>query len=207
MQRWAFVGWMILAIALSAVPASSQEQYIGAGGSFALSDMEVSTDLVSGDLDDTWGFNLKAGTHLNSYLSLEFNFDYLPSFEWEGDVNVLEDPIDASLEADVMTFMLDLKASREYTGQTFRPFFILGGGWMYASADAKTTVGSLRQSQSVSDGGFCVDVGAGIDWYVTENLALGIEGTYTTGFGDVEDLQYGLFTVGITYFFFGPWYM
>ncbi|MGB5985060.1 MAG: porin family protein [Desulfobacterales bacterium] len=199
--------WIVMAIGLSAAAATAQEQYFGVGGSYAASEMEISGDLVKGDLDDTWGFNVKAGTHLNSYLSLEFNFDYLPSFEWDADLNVIEDPIGAEIDADAMTFMFALKASPDYSERKFRPFLIVGGGWMYVSADTRATVGNVRQSQSISDSGFCGEVGAGFDWYFNDSLALGLEGTYVTGFGDVEDVQYGLFTLGLTYFFFGPWFM
>ena len=207
MQRWTIIMVWVLALGLSAGSASGQEQYFGAGGSYAASDIEFSSDIVGGDLDDTWGFNLKAGTHLNSYLSLEFNFDYLPSFEWDADLNVINDPIDAAIDADAMTFMLTLKASPDYAERKIRPFLIAGGGWMYVDADTRATVGNTLQTQSVSEKGFCAEFGAGVDWYLRENLALGLEGAYVLGFDDVEDVQYGLFTVGLTYFFYGPWFM
>ena len=207
MLRSTLALFIILAMVALGGAVKAQEQYFGAGGSYAASDMKISGDLVSGDMDDTWGFNVKAGTHLNDYFSLEFNFDRLAGFEWGGDINVIDDPIDAKIEADAMTFMLALKASPDYAQRTFRPFLILGGGWMYVSADTHATVGNVRRSQSISDSGFCAEVGAGVDWYLTSNFALGLEGTYVTGFDDVEDVQYGLVTVGLTYFFFGPWFM
>ena len=207
MQQLAKIIFIGLGITLCAAAAEAQEQYVGLGGSYAASEMEIKSDLVGGDLDDTWGFNVKAGTHLNNYLSFEFNYDYLPSFEWDADLNIIEDPIGADIEADAMTFMFALKASPDFSERQFRPFLIVGGGWMYVSADTRATVGNVRQSQSISESGLCAEFGAGFDWYLTDSLALGVEGTYVTGFDDVEDVQYGLFTLGVTYFFFGPWFL
>ena len=207
MKKIGLFGLVMIFVILGANAAWGQEKYFGVGGSYAISDIKLESDLIKGDLDNTYGFNLKAGTHLGQYVSFEFNFDYLPGFDWDGTVVVSDDPVKTELETDIMTFMLDFKASPEFREKTYRPFVLAGLGWMDSNGKARTETSDVISKQSVSDSDFCAELGLGIDFFFSPNLSLGVEGSYVFGFGNVEDIQYTQITMGLTYYFFSPWFL
>ena len=207
MKKIRFIGLVVIFVIWGAGSVYSQEKYFGVGGSYAISDIDLKSNLVSGSLDDTYGFNLKAGTHLGQFFSFEFNFDYLPGFEWDGTVVVDEDPVQSELETDVMTFMLDIKASPEFREKTYRPFILAGLGWMDSSGSARTEINGDVSKRSVSESDFCAELGLGIDFFFSQNFSLGVEGSYVFGFGNVEDIKYTQITLGFTYYFFAPWWL
>lgn len=207
MKKIGFIGLMVILVLWGANTAWGQEKYFGVGGSYAISDIDLKSDLVSGSLDDTYGFNLKAGTHLGQFFSFEFNFDYVPEFKWDGTVVVADDPVQSELETDVMTFMLDFKASPEFREKTYRPFVLAGLGWMDSSGSARTDINGDVRKKSIDNSDFCAELGLGIDFFFSPNFALGLEGSYVFGFGNVEDIKYTQITLGFTYFFFAPWWL
>lgn len=54
---------------------------------------------------------------------------------------------------------------------------------------------------SASEGAFGVNIGAGAEYSITENIAIGIEAKYQKLFGDLDAFDQALVNVGVTYKF------
>lgn len=217
-----------------AADAAGHTWYVGIGGSWAMENFDTDDvedgidEYVAGetglaglgpdvDLDDGFGFNAKVGYHVNDNWSIAFVFDYVTGFDsdeslstpvWVDLPPVVPGSVDveAEVEIDVMTFMVEGKYSMP---GDVRPYAVVGLGLMNADADGKiagsVNVGGvpvLAGSESFSDSDTtpCGKIGLGIDWFATPNVSLGLEGSYVLGFGDheVEDVD-----VGISYFNIG----
>ena len=188
--------------------AAGRTFYIGIGGSYAFEDFDVDEveDALAGissdsdfDFDDTWGFNLKAGYHVNNWLSLEFDFDYLSEFDADEDLDVLGIAVDLDADVDVMTYMAVLKFTCAL--EPLKPFVVIGGGMMDADVDAKASALGVSASDSESETDTCAKLGLGVDFFATESISIGLEGNYVWGFGDLDEINYYNLTLGLAYHF------
>lgn len=184
--------------------------YVAVGGSYAFEDLDVEYDLYDEDgqpmagggdvdLDDTWGLSLKAGYHVNDWLSVEFAFDYLSEFDGDDRRDVDGDPLDLDAELDVMTYMGVLKFTCPL--EPLKPFIVAGGGLMDADPDVTASWRGASDSSSESDTGACAKLGLGVDYFWTQSFAIALEGSYVWGFGDVDEIQYFIVTAGLGYHF------
>jgi hypothetical protein len=135
-------------------------------------------DFEGVDFDDSWGLNAKIGHHLHELLDIEFNFDYLDKFEG-----------DAGVDVEVMTYILGLKGFFPIASEKVKLSVVAGGGLMNADADSDNEI----------DG--CAKFGLGFDYFIIQNFSAGIEGNYTLGFGDLDEIRYFNFTLGVAYHF------
>jgi opacity protein-like surface antigen len=188
--------------------AAGRTFYIGVGGSYAWEDFdvdEVEDDLeqiTSGadvDFDDTWGLNVKVGYHVNNWLSVEFDFDYLSEFESDETLDLLGTPIDLDADLDVTTYMAVLKFTCAL--EPLKPYLVVGGGFMNADGDTKVSALGYSDSDSDSETDNCAKLGLGIDFFVTKSVSIGLEGDYVWGFGDLDDITYFNLTLGLGYHF------
>jgi opacity protein-like surface antigen len=160
--------------------ADNNKFYIGGGGSFAYEDFDTDSDF-----DNTWGINAKAGYRFHEYIMFEFNFDYLNNFESDR----------------VYTWMLALKGYAPVYSDNVMFFAVVGGGVLLADIDTKLRGPTISESDSDDEVDGCAKIGFGIDYFPIQNLSAGIEGNYTLGFGDVDDVRYFNFTLGVAYHF------
>lgn len=130
---------------------------------------------------------------------------------------VMVSPADVSgeEEVDAWTLMLAGKLSRP---GNVSPFITLGAGIMPTSMN--TQVGAMETSVEASrslstpdsDTKACGKLGAGVDFFPTENVSIGLEGSYVFGLGDLEfdsgflgdremNTLYLMFTLGAAYHF------
>ena len=180
--------------------------YIGIGGSYAYEDFDVDDEDLEEmgldmDFDNTQGVNLKAGYHFSKLFSLEFNFDFLPGFEWDDSTSYLGVPISADAEADITTYMLAGKISPDFGSEIIRPFVVAGFGIMHGELDVTASVAGYSASDSDSETDTCAKIGLGVDFFAKENVSVGLEGNYTLGFGDMDEFRYMSFTLGVAYHF------
>ena len=152
--------------------------YVGAGGSYAVENFDDDDDFENINYDNSWGINAKVGYHLHKLLDLEFNFDYLDEFEG-----------DAGTDVEVMTYMIGLKGFFPIASEKVKLSVVAAGGLMYAEAG----------SDDETDG--CAKFGLGLDYFLIQNFSAGIEGNYTLGFGDLDEIRYFNFTLGVAYHF------
>jgi opacity protein-like surface antigen len=180
--------------------------YIGVGGTYAVAHFGEGLDP-----DNTWGLNAKLGYRFHDLVALQFDYDYIFGFEdnYNG-VFVSDTTYGAKqeYEVDVQTFILSLKGYFPIDPYGIKPFVIVGAGAMHADLDVKTKVFGLsgpgtsvtfKDSEDQTD--WCAKLGGGLDWFLTSNLSLGVEGTYVWGFGDLDEIKYINLGVGLTYHF------
>lgn len=198
--------------------AGESFHYIGLGGSYAFEafdddDLEDSMQPVDVDFDNTWGVNLKYGYHFTDYFSLEGNFDYLANFETDESGMFGPFVLDGEGELDIWTLMLSGKVSKP---GNVSPFLVVGAGYMKARLDAKVSVPVLDESYSDHDydAHGCAKIGAGVDYFPTNNVSVGIEWSYVFGLShfkfnmggissdDAEiKIRHSAFTLGVAYHF------
>jgi opacity protein-like surface antigen len=176
--------------------ANNNRFYIGGGGSFGMEDFDTYSDF-----DNTWGINAKVGYRAHELLMIEFNFDYLNNFESDDRFTFLGENVDSEVEVTVYTFMLALKGYAPVYSDNVMFFVVAGGGVMYADVDIKVSGFSVSRSDSDDEVDGCGKIGLGFDFFPIQNFSIGIEGNYTLGFGDVDDIRYFNFTLGAAYHF------
>ncbi|MDL1980016.1 MAG: porin family protein [Deltaproteobacteria bacterium] len=124
------------------------------------------------DYDNSWGVNAKIGYHTHPLLDIEFDIDHLNKFENNAD------------DLEIQTYMIVLKGYFHHSTEKVKFSTIVGTGRMHSD-----------------ETGWCAKVGLGLDFFTTQNISLGIEGNYTFGFDDLEEIEYLNFTIGAAYHF------
>jgi len=184
--------------------------YIGIGGNYALENFDVSdvNDALSPlglhvDVDNSPGFNAKVGYHFNKLFSAEFVYDYFSDFSWSDTTTVAGIPLKIDAEMEIMTFMIAGKLSPDVGSEVVRPFITAGAGMMKGKLDLKGSAPSIgfSESESDSESDFCGKLGVGVDFYATKNISVGTEVSYVMGFGDMDNIKYTNFNVGVSYHF------
>jgi opacity protein-like surface antigen len=170
--------------------------YVGIGGSYVSEDFKYSQGF-----DDTWGGNVKIGYKLHPMADIEFDFDYLDTFDQEESFALPGVNVDGRTELDVMTYMVALKGNFPISSEKVKLFVVVGAGVMTADADYQGSVNGISVSGGSDLTDFCSKVGLGFDLFATPNISIGVEGNYTLGFFDVEDIRYFQLTLGAAFHF------
>jgi len=165
--------------------------YVGVGGSYAVEDFDDSPDF-----DNSWGVNAKIGYHTHPLLDIEFDFDYLNNFEYSETYKVLGTRFEEEGEVEIFTCMFVLKGYFPISTEKVKLSTVVGAGLMQADFKYRS---SFSGSNDEID--LCAKVGLGLDFFAFQDISLGIEGNYTFGFGDLDDIRYFNFTIGAAYHF------
>ena len=142
----------------------------------------------SGDLDSATGaLGVAGGRDWNSNVSLEGEFNLLPSSENGGLVEVSSDAW--SLTGNLLY---------HFAPRTFRPYAVIGIGFGHASVDADAA-GQVPNTFDESSNEFVVNLGGGVERAIRENLRFRGDMRYFFGGDLVPDywrlsagLQFGL---------------
>jgi opacity protein-like surface antigen len=111
---------------------------------------------------DTWGANARAGYRINKFLAVE------AEYEWMKDFTLRAGGIDfGSLQTQVAT--ANLKVIVPW-GQ-FQPYVLAGAGAIFTTLDK-----SFPVQWDIANGVFTSRFGAGLDYWVTENMSLNLGG-------------------------------
>ncbi len=132
---------------------------------------------LGGSVDNSLGFDVRAGYRWHPNFATELGFEWLNEFEGKKGGPSIEG---WSLTANSKAFLS--------TGR-FQPFGILGLG-IY-SAESSGAGSSLDETE------FGVRVGGGFNLFLTQSIALNGEGAYNFATGDLDDLRYTSFTWGV----------
>ena len=135
------------------------------------------------DFDDAWGLNAFAGYRFMRYIALEGNFNWYDDFESDS----------TNADVEIRTLMLDLKAMYPVYNDRLVPYLRAGGGYM----DAKASAGSLDASNE----DFAFNLGGGLDYYVTDQVSIGLDGKYVWGTGDLDAVEYFVGTINAAFHF------
>lgn len=188
---------VVLSVAASQVNAGQADYkqfYVGAGGGYAVEDFQ------NADLDNSWGVYAKVGYHFHKLLAIQFDYNYLFEFEEEDSLELGGSRFDGKVEVEIMTFMLSLKGYFP-VDYFIKPYVIAGLGAMYANADIKVSGAGASADDSEDKTDYCGKIGAGLDFFLSDNISLNFESNYTSGFDDLEDLRYFNFLLGATFHF------
>jgi opacity protein-like surface antigen len=222
----------LVATSSHARDSAGKNVYLGIGGSYAVEDFQHDdidfddTFSVKVDFDDSWGLDLKCGFHVNDFISLEavynhcaeFNTDESLSESTTVDSTTVGGNIAVEGGLDINTVMLAGKLSVPWK---IRPFIVAGAGLMHAGLRGEVTASvsvdgvseSVYVSDSDSDTQGCAKFGGGFDFFATDNVSVGVEGSYVFGFDDATfaldsfsdeiliDIRYYSFTLGVAYHF------
>ena len=153
--------------------------YLGGGVAYAWENFDVG----GFGFDDAWGLNAFAGYRLMRYIAFEGNFNWYDDFTL--------DSYDADLQ--IWTLMLDVKAMYPVYNDRLVPYLRAGVGYM----DKEASAGSFKSSDSDA----AINLGGGLDFYVTDRFSLGLDGKYVWGTGDLEAIEYFVGTINAAFHF------
>ncbi len=151
-------------------------------------------------------------------LGLYLNYNFTPTFTLQAswlwhkhsasdDLQALGDFVaSTALNRNVLTdirltmneFVLDGRIN--LSGGSVRPYLLAGLGLYYWTVDGKVITGQLAANDDESFWDFGLNAGVGIDFALSPQVGLGVEGTYTYVFDDFDE---GYFNVlgTLSYFF------
>jgi opacity protein-like surface antigen len=84
--------------------------------------------------------------------------------------------VDLDTELDVITYIAVLKFTCAL--EPLKPFIVAGGGMMDADLDAKASAPGVSASDSESETDTCAKLGLGVDFFATQSVSIGLEGSY-----------------------------
>jgi opacity protein-like surface antigen len=155
--------------------------YLGVGAAFAWDNFE---NLGSLDPDMAFGFDAWGGYRFLSFLAGELQIEYLNGFDTKLTPTF-------ELEFQAVTFTGNLKAYLPLG--RFQPFVLAGVGLSYVEFEVASIDGS--------DTAFAARFGGGIDFYLTDALALQLSSSYVLQTGDLDGLDYVSLIAGLQYRF------
>jgi len=164
----------------------------GVGGSYAI---EVFEDDVVADFQNSFGVNGRAGYRCHPRFSAEVEVEWLDGFE-----TVISDSKFGKIFAfDAEPLVVTVNTKGYLLTGRYQPFVLLGMGAMMADLGVRNLVAGL--SGSVSETGFAMRLGGGIDFYATKHVVVSVEADYVLPFDDLEGLDYISIGLGLQYRF------
>jgi opacity protein-like surface antigen len=204
MKKFLMNAVLIFVVAFSTSAYGSEERsnplgwYGGLGGVVALEDFDInfpdsnSTTLNS---QESWGINGRLGYRFNDYFSVELDVNYL--FKFEFDVQMTS--VQQEFEVTPWTIMPAIKVSSG--SSRINPYFVAGLGYMNVDVEGNVSPSIQSAITSLDNSDLAAKLGLGIDFFTRTNFSIGIEGDYFFGFGDLNDIRYYNFMLGVCYYF------
>jgi opacity protein-like surface antigen len=164
--------------------------YIGAAGSFAhptqLEDKLGKKLGGSFSVDDSLGFHARVGYRLSPHLAFEVHSEWLAGFE--------ASTASGNADFEVLTITGDFKVY-PLTGR-WQPYVVAGAGGLIADVVQQSGLGLSGDNND-----FAARFGIGLDYYVTRNIALGLDASYVLPVEDVSEFDYFSLGWGLLYRF------
>jgi opacity protein-like surface antigen len=153
--------------------------YVSVGGAYAINAYRGLSDF-----DDTWAVNGRIGYRVTRHWALEIEFEYAHEFKSE------------SALVHNSYYVPGVNVKYYFLEDRFQPYVL--GGVNFAVSQANGEINS-RHSARGADWSF--RMGAGLNIFVAEKVALYVEGTYLWGVGDLWNLDYAPVGAGVEYHF------
>ncbi|MFI5314544.1 MAG: outer membrane beta-barrel protein [Myxococcota bacterium] len=119
---------------------------------------------------DSWGANARAGYRFNRFLAAEVEYEWMRDFS----MNVENAPTVPNSSGSVnigkvqeQTVTANLKVIAPYGA--FQPYFLAGMGAIFPTVNKSDNI-----NYNITNGAFAGRFGAGIDYWVTQNLSLNL---------------------------------
>jgi len=155
---------------------SSPGVYLGAAGALGFDNYDFGPWDVN--VDVAGGFDSWVGFRLIPNLAVEVEFGYLNGFEMMD-----------LLEYDALVLTGNLKGYI-LTGRV-QPFVVAGVGMTHLRGK------NLASGASANDEDFAARFGGGIDYYLTENLAVQVKATYVLNTDDLDNFDHADCSFGV----------
>ncbi|MBW2274181.1 MAG: porin family protein [Deltaproteobacteria bacterium] len=139
-------------------------------------------------IDPSYGFTAGVGYRLSPRLAVEAQVDY----GFDTDIEV-DDSKSGEMKSWATTF--DFKGYL-LTGP-FQPFGVVGLGAAYV----KGAAGVDTATPTIDETGFVIRFGGGLDSYITENIAIFVDGSWILMTGRLSDVDYATVGAGLMYRF------
>jgi opacity protein-like surface antigen len=200
--------------------AGGEGFYYGIGGSYAWQkfnnddlNQELAPSGFSVDFTNATGAYLKLGYDFDDSLAGEFEINYLYDFNSDKTETVPAAPWDPSGVApgpfystllhqkahiDIGTLIVAGKLGLPMN-EDIKPYIIAGPGMMYYYQNVEASPYGYFQSQTETKIGVCAKAGAGLEINVWKDFSIGIEGSYVSGFGDLDKARYINLSIGLVY--------
>jgi opacity protein-like surface antigen len=207
---WAAAG--IAALAAGAGPAQAEPArpdyarsgwYLGLVGIFAISDISLNTTQLGmvppqpadtdPKFDNSGGVDFRAGYRVHPRVAVEFDYQWQAGFYSSNPAVKL--PGTEGIEID--THLLSLNAKVFAATGRWQPYGLVGASLLIFNKE----IVNLKPKPWDVDYGFAPRFAAGLDYYITENWALTLEGTYIVPVGVVDGANYGTVGGGFQYRF------
>lgn len=176
------------------VMAQDRDFYVGVSGLYATESMDTDQTQekfsapVAIDFDSSWGVQVRGGLVFNKLISVEAVVENIVPFESDLD--------EGTAKIYVTQFSINGKITCP-AFETVVPYLIAGVGYLNSFEDIRYA----DETSKTSDWGLSARGGIGLDYFLKDSLALNLESTYTSGFGDVDHVTYTTVSLGMTFYF------
>lgn len=164
--------------------------FAGTGASYVVErfdDGDLKEFPGNSSIDNSWGVNVFGGYWWLKHLALEGNFNWYADFDGQAAST-------RHFDVSIWTLMVDARIfSPSLWQDKIFPYAKVGVGWMDVEIDANTV------NSDESD--YAYNVGGGVDFFVTHQLSLGLDGKFVWGTGDVSDFNHLTFSLRAAYHF------
>jgi opacity protein-like surface antigen len=157
--------------------------YLQGGVAYGFEDFDQggsNNELGGLDVDDSFGYDVRAGYRLSERVAVEAQFQHFLEFDLDENSGSSADI--SALDADLELWAATVNGKFFFTTGRIQPYALAGIGYGEGEVDVKG-------SGSTSEGDFLGRVGLGVDAYATENLGIALEAGYIIPTGDIEDLN------------------
>ena len=139
--------------------------------------------------DDSGGFRLSAGTHLNPWAALQIDFHYIAPVK-------LQSSTSGSHELAIYTGSITAKGYplAKILESTLE-------GRLQPFVKVSPSVSGLTGSPIKTPIAFTIGVGGGTEYWITDSVTLNVEGAYWWGTASLNHLEYGTVALGAAYHF------
>lgn len=180
------------------VQADEKQYYVGVGGTYLFPNFDYE-DVVDWD-SHAWGVNTKFGYRLARTLYIQIDADYI--FPIDGALK-LNQSIGGDVE--ILTGIVSLKGYfPRFT--IIKPYVIAGAGIMHYNVDFNTAAHAAANANGFQlpddeETSLCFKVGGGVDFLINDSISFGIEGNYTGGMEEVDEVEYINIGAGFNFYF------
>lgn len=193
--------------------------YMILGGLTGFDNFSNPTNVPTPSIDSSFGFVLKGGARLNSFLALEAEFNYLSGFDMNVNISGLPGYAGSGLPPTVALTLdggnVTFNAVAYFPLGRFQPKAIVGLGGMWAELRTTNVTSTVcypgwywygwyctgAYTNIGNEGGFVMRFGGGADLYLTDTFALTVDATYVLPFGSISDLAYTNLNWGVKFDF------
>ncbi|MFC1896696.1 outer membrane beta-barrel protein [Thermodesulfobacteriota bacterium] len=192
---------VLLLVLCMPLVAYAEGGFIGVGVSYGIDEFDIDDTAIapfSVDADDTYGVHLNAGYRWNQ-LAIGLEFEYLPGWEYAETQVITGIPVTLEIDGELSTIMGFVQFFP--MPGTIEPYLKAGAGWMNGEIDMSFNVAGFPVVGSGDESDLCLGAGAGIDFHVTDVVALGLSGNYTLGLNDMDNMRYWSLRAGATFYF------